>query len=44
MYRKPYPEAYDLIAMPHRYRVPDFTKLLGQDRMTTVEHVSKFLI
>ena len=29
MYHKPYPEAYDMIALPSRYRVPDFTKFSG---------------
>ena len=43
-YRKPYPEAYDQIVLPSRYRVPDFTKFFGQDNMTTVEHISQFLI
>ena len=44
MYRKPYPKAYDQIALPHRYRVLDFTMFSGQDSMCTVEHISRFLI
>ena len=44
MYHKPYPEAYDQIALPSRYRVLDFTKFSGQDNMTTVEHISRYLI
>jgi hypothetical protein len=44
MYRRSYPEAYDQIAMPHRYRVPDFTKFFRQDNVTTIEHISKFLV
>jgi hypothetical protein len=44
MYHKPYPEAYDQIVLPSRYRVPDFTKFSGQDNMTTMEHISQFLI
>jgi hypothetical protein len=44
MYRKPYPEAYDQVPLPSRYIVPDFTKFSGQDNMTTVEHISRFLI
>ena len=43
-YRKPYLEAYDQIAMRYHYRVPDFTKFSGQDNITTVEDVSRFLI
>ena len=31
MYRKPYPEAYDQIALPSRYRVPNFTKFSGEN-------------
>ena len=30
-YRTPYPPAYDLIPLPNRYKVPDFTNFL--DRM-----------
>jgi len=44
MYRKPYPKAYDQIALQSRYRVPNFTKFSGQDNMTTVEYISWFLI
>ena len=44
MYRKPYPEAYDRIPMPARYKVPDFTKFSGQDNTSTVEHISRFLV
>jgi hypothetical protein len=44
MYRRPYPEAYDQIAMPHQYRVPNFTKFSAQDNITTVEHISRFLV
>ena len=28
-YRTPYPPAYDLIPLPNRYKVPDFTKFSG---------------
>jgi len=41
---KPYPEAYDQIALLHCYRVPDFTKFSEQDTMSIVEHISQFLI
>jgi hypothetical protein len=44
MYRKPYPEAYDHIAFPHRYGVPNFIKFSAHDSMSIVEHVSQFLI
>jgi hypothetical protein len=29
MYKKPYPEAYDRVPMPHRFKVPYFTKFSG---------------
>ena len=44
MYRKAYPEAYDQIPLPHHYRVPNFTKFFEQDAISTVEHISRFLI
>jgi len=44
MYRKPYPEAYDQIALPSQYRVLDFIMFSGQENKTTVEHISRFLI
>jgi hypothetical protein len=44
MYYKPYLEAYDQIALPHRYRVLDFTKFSGKDNMSTIEYISQFLI
>jgi len=39
-----YPRAYDLIALPNRYKVPDFTKFSGQDDTSTMEHVNRFII
>jgi hypothetical protein len=44
MYRRPYPEAYDQVAMPHWYRMPDFTKFSRQDNVMTIEHISRFLV
>jgi len=43
-YRTPYPPAYDLIPLPNRYKVPDFTKFSGQDDTSTTEHVNRFII
>ena len=43
-YRTPYPPAYDLIPLPHRYKVPDFTKFSEQDDTSTMEHVNRFII
>jgi hypothetical protein len=43
-YRTPYPPAYDLIPLPNRYKVPDFTKFYRQDDTSTMEHVNRFII
>jgi len=43
-YRTPYPPAYDLILLPNRYKVPDFTKFSGQDDTSTMEHVNRFIM
>jgi hypothetical protein len=43
-YRTPYPPAYDLVPLPNRYKVPDFTKFSGQDDTSTMEHVNRFII
>jgi len=43
-YRTPYPPAYDLILLLNRYKVLDFTKFSGQNDMSTMEHVIRFII
>jgi hypothetical protein len=43
-YRTSYPLAYDLIPLPNRYKVPDFTKFSRQDDTSTMEHVNRFII
>jgi len=43
-YQTPYSPAYDLIPLPNWYKVPDFTKLSGQDDMSTLEQVNRFII
>jgi hypothetical protein len=43
-YRTSYPPAYDLISLPNRYKVPDFTKFSRQDDTSTMEHVNRFII
>ena len=30
MYKAPYPPAYNQISLPHKYKMPDFTKFSGQ--------------
>jgi len=43
-YRTPYPPVYDLIPLPNRYKVPDFTEFFGQDDTSTMEYVNRFII
>ena len=43
-YRTPYPPAYDLIPLPNRYKVLDFTKFSRQDDTSIMEHVNRFII
>ena len=42
-YKRPYPEWYDLVALPTNYRLPEFTKFTGQDSTSIIEHVSRYL-
>jgi len=44
MYKTPYPPAYDQISLPHKYKVPDFTKFSGQGDVSMVEHVNRFIM
>ena len=44
MYRTPNPPAYDQIPLPHKYKIPDFTKFLGQGDVSIVEHVNRFIL
>jgi hypothetical protein len=43
LYRHPYPEWFERVQLPNRYKVPDFSKFSGQDSVSTYEHVSRFL-
>ena len=42
-YKRPYPEWYNLVALPTNYRLPEFAKFTGQDSTSTIEHVSRYL-
>ena len=44
MYKTPYPPAYDEIPLPHKYKLPDFTKFSGQGKESTVEHINRFIM
>ena len=43
LYKRPYPEWYDLVALPTNYRLLEFAKFTGQDSTSTIEHVSQYL-
>jgi hypothetical protein len=42
-YTKPYPSDYDLILLPPKYRLPEFTKFNGSEGSCSIEHVSRYL-
>jgi hypothetical protein len=42
-YTKPYPSDYDLIPLPPKYRLPEFTKFSGAEGSNSIEHVSRYL-
>jgi hypothetical protein len=39
-YTKPYPSDYDLIPLPPKYRLPEFTKFNGSEGSSSIEHLS----
>ena len=43
VYQKPYPNYYDIILYPHRFKVPNFIKFNGEDGRTTIEHIGQCL-
>ncbi|KAK1661635.1 hypothetical protein QYE76_049794 [Lolium multiflorum] len=43
-YSKPYPNDYDLIPLPSKYRLPEFSKFSGSDGSSSIEHVSRYLV
>jgi hypothetical protein len=43
-YTKPYPSEYDLIPLPLKYRLPEFTKFSGLEGSSSIEHVSRYLV
>jgi hypothetical protein len=43
-YTKPYPSDFDLIPLPPKYRLPEFTKFSGAEGSSSIEHVSRYLV
>jgi hypothetical protein len=42
-YTKPYPSDYDLIPLPPKYQLPEFTKFSGSEGSSSIEHMSQYL-
>jgi hypothetical protein len=42
-YTKPYPSDYDLIPLPPKYQLPEFTMFNGSEGSSSIEHVSRYL-
>ncbi|KAK1642094.1 hypothetical protein QYE76_059899 [Lolium multiflorum] len=42
-YSKPYPDDYEMIPLPPKYRLPDFSKFSGSDGSSSIEHVGRYL-
>jgi hypothetical protein len=42
-YTKPYPSDYDLIPLPPKYWLLEFTKFGGAEGSSSIEHVSRYL-
>ena len=43
LYKRPYLEWYDLVALSINYRLLEFAKFIGQDSTSTIEYVSRYL-
>nr|AAN64467.1 putative gag-pol polyprotein [Oryza sativa Japonica Group]ABF97062.1 retrotransposon protein, putative, unclassified [Oryza sativa Japonica Group] len=41
--QQPYPEWFERVPLPNRFKVPDFSKFSGQDGVSTYEHISRLL-
>jgi hypothetical protein len=42
-YTKPYPSDYDLIPLPPKYQLLEFTKFNGSEGSSSIEHMSQYL-
>ncbi len=43
LYRQPYPEWFERVPLPNRFKAPEFSKFSGQDSTSTYKHISRFL-
>ena len=44
LYQKPYPAEFDFVSFLAGWRIPEFTKLNGDDSCITWEHVSQYVL
>src|SRR4051812_30018619 len=42
-YSKPYPNKFDLIPLPPKYRLPEFSRFSGSEGSSSIEHISRYL-
>jgi hypothetical protein len=42
-YQRPYPEHVDSVLYPQGFEVPNFTKFTGENAITTMEHIGRFI-
>jgi hypothetical protein len=42
-YTKPYPSEYNLIPLPPKYQLPEFTKFSRAEGSSSIDHVSRYL-
>ena len=42
-YSMPYPEWYNRLELPHNYRILELSKFTGEDRTSTMKHISRYL-
>src|SRR4051812_28504643 len=42
-YSKPYPNEFDLIPLPPKYKLPEFSRFSGSEGSSSIEHGSRFL-
>lgn len=43
IYQCPHPEWFERLSLPHRYNIMEFFKISGQDSVSTMEHVGRYL-
>ncbi|XP_043693058.1 uncharacterized protein LOC122643507 [Telopea speciosissima] len=44
VYRKPYLDYVDNIDLERNWKIPEFTKFLGEDNMSIIEHIARFTV